>query len=191
MSRRHWGKHWRSAIKSAEAMDRAIGSRGDDAAPVPLFAGVDAPLAPTKRRRQALTLTPNIQSEHALQIDCTAMLHRIILPPPQVLWWAIDGAGSMDMTIGRNGVPIGILEARNRKLRGMVKGIPDYQFFGWRTAYFIELKRDADAPLTDDQKRVIGDLIKGGYECAICWAKWQVFDRVKQWGLCRPCEVTA
>lgn len=198
MGRPSWqGRRWRSAVNSAYAMDSAIGERDSGpslVSPLPLLVNIDAPLAPTaklKKKQRALVLKSNTRSEHQLQIECTAMLHRVILPRPQVRWWAIDGAGSMDQTIGRHGVPIGLLEARNRKLRGLTKGVPDYQFFGWRTAYFIELKKDAEAKLTDDQEEVIGDLLAGGYDCAICWDLWQVFDRVNLWGLTRPCAVMA
>lgn len=140
-------------------------------------------------KRKPFVLTQPERSEHELQIQCAKMFQRILLPWPQVIWFAIDAAGSRDMTPGKHGVPIGLLEMQKFIRRGGRKGVLDLIFLAWRTAYWIELKKDADASLTDEQRQMVKDLITGGYEVSICWDLWQVFAKVKEWGLCRNSAV--
>jgi hypothetical protein len=126
-------------------------------------------------------------SEHELQEDCTAMLERILLPG--VCWTAIDHGHSLDRTIGRHGVPIGLIEARKRKKRGVKPGLPDYLFWHGR-AFAIELKT-VDGTLSEDQEDFLQRLIVAGTEVKVCWSKSQVFDTVVCWGLTRPMTVSA
>jgi hypothetical protein len=137
---------------------------------------------------RAFHLVPDDPGEHELQIDCTSMLEKILLA--DVCWTAIDHAHSFDRTIGRHGVPIGLLEARKRKLRGIRKGICDYLFWHRASAFALELKV-GDNDLDDDQKAFIRRLIAAEVETKVCWSKPQVFDTVVKWGLTRPMQVTA
>jgi hypothetical protein len=125
--------------------------------------------------------------EHDFQIDCSDMLERILLP--SVAWTAIDHAHSLNMALGRNGRPIGYQEMARRKRRRIKAGLPDYLFWHRDRAFAIELKRDADAPLSDDQKMFLRGLIANGCEVAVCWLLDQVAERVRLWDLCRPFTV--
>jgi hypothetical protein len=136
------------------------------------------------RAVRTFDLTVPQQSEHDLQIDCTNMLWRVLLP--DISWSAYDHGHSFDKTIGRHGRPIGLLEMQKRKARGVKAGIPDYQFLYQGDTFAIELKASADAPLSDDQKAFLTSMIKNGAQVAICWTIWQVFNKVLEWGLCRP-----
>jgi hypothetical protein len=129
-------------------------------------------------------LTAYEPAEHELQISCTKALQRILLPG--VFFTAIDHAHSLNMTPGRNGRPIGYQEAAKRKARGVRTGLPDYWFVHRAAMFAIELKKNADAPLSDDQEDVLRELIANEVEVAICWTMDQVFGRIRQWGLCRP-----
>ena len=117
------------------------------------------------------------------------MLQRILMP--SVTWTAIDHAHSLNMQPGRNGRPIGLMEAAKRKARGVKAGIADYLFWHRGSAFAIEMKRDADAELSEDQKTFLQSLIDNDVEVAICWTENQVFDRVTCWQLCRVMTVTA
>jgi len=139
--------------------------------------------------RPTFALVAPTDSEHELQCNCTIMLYRILLPG--VVWTAIDHAHSLNMTPGRNGRPIGLMEAAKRKRRGVKPGIPDYQFFYHAGAFFIEMKEDASSPLSDDQVGYLTGLIENGFEVKICWTVTQVFDTVVGWGLTRPMSVRA
>jgi hypothetical protein len=133
---------------------------------------------------QLETLEP---SEHELQIDCTKMLGRLLLPDVQ--WTAVDHAHSLDRRIGRNGVPIGLIEARKRVARGIKPGICDYLFWHRAAAFAIEMKRNAYEVLSDDQKVFCRGLLKAGVKVKICWTIWQVDATATAWGLMRPHEV--
>src|SRR3954447_8339504 len=133
-------------------------------------------------------LSPYQQSEHELQIDCTDMLIRLLLPDVQ--WTAIDHAHSLNMRIGRNGKPIGLIEAMQRKRRGVKAGICDYLLWHRARAFAIELKV-GDADLEDCQKDFIRGLIRAEVETKVCWTKDQVFDTVISWGLTRAVRVSA
>jgi hypothetical protein len=132
-------------------------------------------------------LTPPSVLEHDLQIDCTKMLWRVLLP--DVCWTAVDHAHSLNMTIGRNGRPIGLLEAQKRVARGIKPGIADYLFWHESRGFAIELKRDVDADLSDDQDDFLRQMILAKVEVSVAWTIWQVFNKVKAWGLCRNVTV--
>jgi VRR-NUC domain len=134
--------------------------------------------------RQRFTLLPPIPEEHELQVDCTRMLAVALLP--DVCWTAIDHAHSLNMQLGRNGRPIGLIEAQKRKARGIKAGIADYLFWYDGDSYAIELKRDADSTLSDDQEVWLRAMIKAGAMVKVCWLLDQVFQTVYEWGLVRP-----
>jgi hypothetical protein len=129
------------------------------------------------------------EAEHELQIACTGMLWRILLP--DVCWTAVDHAHSLNMTIGRHGRPIGLIEAQKRKARGVKAGIPDYLFWRKAQAYAIELKATADGVLSDHQEDFLKAMIAAHAEVSICWTIDQVVERLTAWGLCRRTRVMA
>ena len=137
--------------------------------------------------RTAFVLTPHSPREHDLQIDCTTMLYRVLLP--DVCWTAIDHAHSLNMTIGRHGRPIGLVEAQKRVARGIKPGIADYLFWHRSHGFAIEMKRDSYEKLRDDQEDFLTQMILAKVEVSICWTLWQVFDKVKEWGLSRNVTV--
>jgi VRR-NUC domain len=149
--------------------------------------------------RPKLTLVADEPDEHELQISCTGMFAILLLPDVQ--WTACDLALSLDPTIGRNGRPIGLIQAAKRKARGCRAGVPDYLFWHRGRGYAIELKRNADEPLSDDQKAFIGNverpgrpasgLLGAGVPFKICWTKPQVAETLREWGLTRPFKVMA
>jgi VRR-NUC domain len=134
-------------------------------------------------------LVPYEPAEHELQIECTRALHRLLLP--NVAWSAIDHAHSLDRRIGRNGRPIGILEAQKRKARGVKKGLPDYLFWHQGKSFAIELKKTADSDLADEQKDRLRELLAAGVLVKVCWSLDQVMRTVTDWGLTRPWRVAA
>jgi hypothetical protein len=111
------------------------------------------------------------------------MLRLILLPDVQ--WTAIDHAHSLDRRIGRNGAPIGLIEVRKRKARGVKPGICDYLFWHRRCGFAIEMKRNADEDLSDDQKEFCQGLIDAEIPIKICWSKFQVYQTVVAWDLTR------
>lgn len=117
------------------------------------------------------------------------MLRIILLPAVQ--WTAIDHAHSLDRRIGRNGVPIGLIEVKKRKARGVKPGICDYLYWHDGCGYAIELKRNADEDLSDDQKEFCSGLIRARIPLKICWTKLQVFETVQGWGLTRTMREAA
>jgi hypothetical protein len=139
--------------------------------------------------RIAFALEALEPSEHELQIDCTTMLERILLQDVQ--WTAVDHAHSLDRRIGRNGVPIGLIEVKKRKARGVKSGICDYLFWFDGRAFAIELKRNASEKLSDDQKTFCRGLLRAGVLVKVCWTKSQVFNVVVDWGLTRPMRIAA
>lgn len=112
------------------------------------------------------------------------MMHSGILLP-DVAWTAIDHAHSLNMTRGRNGVPIGIMEMASRKARGVKKGICDYLFWHRSLGFAIEMKI-GDGKLDDDQKIFIRSLIAAQCDVAVCWTKVQLFRKLADWELLRP-----
>jgi hypothetical protein len=128
------------------------------------------------------------EEEHETQIACTAMLWKVLLP--DVAWTAIDHGHSMNMKIGRHGVPIGILEAQKRKKRGVKAGIADYLFWHRSFGFAIELKT-VDGVLSEGQEVFLGDLIRAEIPVSICWRIEQVLERCTAWGLCRHARVMA
>lgn len=133
--------------------------------------------------RPPFCLTPPSDAERVQQIDCTKMLEGVLRP--EVTWTAVDHAHSLNMTIGRNGRPIGIMEAVRRQAQGVKPGIPDYLFWSDSYAYAIEFKID-DGELTTDEKDFLRKLIASGTICKVCWGSVQVMNTVFQWGLVRP-----
>jgi hypothetical protein len=133
-------------------------------------------------------LTSYEPAEHEMQVDCTQMLARILLP--NVQWTAIDHAHSLDRRIGRNGRPIGIIQAAQRKRRGVKPGIPDFLFWHRSMSFAIELKV-GDNDLEPDQEEFLRGLIRAEVETKVCWTKDQVFNTVVSWGLTRPMRVAA
>lgn len=117
------------------------------------------------------------------QITCSEMLERVLLP--EVAWTAIDHGHSLNPTIGRNGRPIGIQEAVQRKRRGVKPGITDYLFWHQSYSYAIEFKVD-DGELTEDEKTFMRGLLAAGVICKVCWGSVQVMDTVYGWRLVRP-----
>jgi hypothetical protein len=117
------------------------------------------------------------------------MLRIILLPDVQ--WTSVDHAHSLDRRIGRNGVPIGLMEAQKRKSRGIRAGITDMLFWYRQRGFAIELKRNASEPLSDDQKTFCKGLLLAGIPVKICWSKDQVWRTVVEWGLTRPMTVMA
>lgn len=112
------------------------------------------------------------------------MLLRILRP--NVAFTAVDHAHSLNMTPGRNGRPIGLIEAAKRKARGVRAGIPDYLFWALARGFAIELKADADCKLSDDQEDFLKALISAQIEVSVCWTIDQVVDRCRAWDLLRP-----
>ena len=131
-------------------------------------------------------LQPSKYPEHALQIDCTAMLRRILLP--DVCWTAIDHAHSLNMTPGRHGRPIGLLEAQKRKARGVRAGVSDYLFWRHGAGFAIELKT-VDGSLSGDQRVFLQEMINTGIPVSVCWDIRQVAVKLLEWGLCRGVTV--
>ena len=140
------------------------------------------------RKLTEFALTPHQKGEHELQIDCTAMLKRLLLP--EVAWTAIDHGHSFDQTIGRNGRPIGLMEAQKRKARGIEPGIFDYAFWHGGASFALELKVGLN-DLSDDQETWGKRLIRAGVECKVCWSIDQVCQTVIAWRLTRPMRVMA
>jgi hypothetical protein len=138
--------------------------------------------------RGQFQLVTKTEREHVLQVDCTSMLNLILLP--SVTWTAIDHAHSLNMALGRNGRPIGFSEVAKRKARGVKAGIADYLFWHRGRGFAIELKRDADADLSDDQETFLSSLIANDVEVSIAWTIDQVAERVRFWNLCRHFTVT-
>lgn len=138
--------------------------------------------------RAAFQLTTPEPPEHELQIDCTTMLQTVLLP--NVCWTAIDHGHTFDMRPGRRGVPIGLLEARKRKARGVRAGVPDYLFWHRAHSFAIELKT-IDGDTSDDQKKFLREMISAEVEIAICRTITSVFYKVREWGLTRPMRVSA
>jgi hypothetical protein len=136
-----------------------------------------------------LKLVEYEQTEHELEISCAKMLRIILLPDVQ--WTSVDHAHSLDMRLGRSGVPIGLIEAQKRKARGVKAGIPDMVFWYQQRGYAIELKRNASEPLSDDQKIFCRGLLTAGIPVKICWTKHQVLETVEAWGLTRRFRVMA
>lgn len=134
-------------------------------------------------------LTAWTQPEHELQISCTRMLQRLLLP--DVAWTAIDHAHSLNREIGRHGREIGLLEMAKRKERGIKDGIPDYAFWHRGGSFAIELKRDADAPLSVGQEKFLTELLAAGCRVSVCWTIDQVFRKANSWGLLRSARITA
>jgi hypothetical protein len=134
-------------------------------------------------RQPAFTLVAPEPFEHELQVDCTKML--LLVLRPDVQWTAIDHAHSLDMRPGRHGRPIGLLEAQKRKARGCKPGICDYLFWHRRLGFAIELKRNADEDLSDDQKVFCQGLLDACIPLRVCWTSDQVFATVRSWGLTR------
>lgn len=131
---------------------------------------------------QVLTLVSPEQDEHELQISCTNMLRLLLLP--DVCWTAIDHSHSVDRRIGRNGFPIGLLEMKKRKARGVEDGIWDYAFWHRDKSFAVEMKV-GDNDLSDAQKEWGKRLIAAGVHVKVCWSKTQLFDTVVSWGLTR------
>ena len=128
-------------------------------------------------------------TEHELQLDCTRMLERILLEDVQ--WTAVDHAHSLDKRLTKNGVPIGLIEMKKRKARGIKAGITDYLFWHRSLGFAIEMKRNASERLSDDQKIFCRGLLKAGIPVKVCWTIWQVDEHVTEWGLTRPHTVMA
>jgi hypothetical protein len=142
-----------------------------------------------KQHAKPFELTsPDTMSEHALQIACTRMLQRVLLPT--VAWTAIDHGHSFDMRIGRRGVPIGLLEAQKRVARGVRPGLPDYAFWHAGDSFAIELKT-LDGTLSPEQKNWLRSLIANKVHCRVCCSQNLVFDTVVEWGLTRRMKVAA
>ena len=111
------------------------------------------------------------------------MLAIVLLP--EVAWTAIDHAHSLDRRIGRNGVPIGLIEVRKRQARGIKSGIWDLWFWHRGITHVIELKV-GDNDLTDEQENFGNKLLAAGVDrLKVCWNKNQVFNTVVGWGLTR------
>ena len=136
-----------------------------------------------------LTLIGPEPTEHELQISCTGMFGVLLLPDVQ--WTATDLAHSLDPTIGRNGRPIGLIEAQKRKARGCRAGVPDYLFWHRGRGYAIELKRNASEGLSDDQRDFVTGLLAAEIPVKVCWTKPQVAETLQEWGLTRPFRVMA
>lgn len=137
----------------------------------------------TKRSTRAFALSAPEPSEHQLQIACTDMLWRILLPDVQ--WTAIDHAHSLDQRLTRKGIPIGKVEAQKRKRRGIKPGIPDYLFWHQGRPYAIELKV-GDGDLSPDQEEFCRGLIRAGAQLKVCWSSSQFMETISAWGLVRP-----
>jgi hypothetical protein len=122
-------------------------------------------------------------SEHELQVACADACWRILLPDVQ--WTAVDLGHSLDQRAGRNGVPIGLIEARKRKRRGCKPGCFDFLFWHQTNAFAIELKV-GDGDLSDDQKEFGRGLIRAGCKLKVCWTFEQFISTITAWGLVRP-----
>lgn len=133
--------------------------------------------------RPRFHLMPPEPSEHELQIECTSMLALILLP--DVCWTAIDHAHSLDRRPTPGGLPIGMVEMRKRKARGIRSGLWDYFFWHRGITHVIELKV-GDNDLTPEQETFGRALIAAGVDrLKVCWNKDQLFHTVVDWGLTR------
>jgi hypothetical protein len=144
---------------------------------------------PRKPAAKPFRLKPPRYLEHQLQIDCTTMLRSGVLLP-DVCWTAIDHAHSLNMTPGRYGRPIGLLEAQKRRARGVRAGVSDYLFWRLGRGFAIELKT-VDGSLSDDQKTFLKEMIEAGIPVSVCWDIRQVIAKLQAWGLCRRVTVMA
>jgi hypothetical protein len=133
------------------------------------------------RRFQLVAPEP---TEHELQIVCADACWRILLPDVQ--WTAVDLGHSLDQRVGRNGVPIGLIEAQKRKRRGCKPGVFDFLFWHRGAAFAIELKRNADEQLSDDQKEFGRGLIRAGCKVKVAWTFDLFIQTITVWGLVRP-----
>jgi hypothetical protein len=129
------------------------------------------------------TLVAPDPSEHELQITCADACWRILLPDVQ--WTAVDLGHSLDQRIGRNGVPIGLIEAQKRKRRGCKPGVFDFLFWHRGAAFAIELKRNADEQLSEDQKEFGRGLIRAGCKVKVAWTLDLFISTLAAWGLLR------
>jgi len=145
-------------------------------------------MADRRGRPPLFILVPPEQDEHELQESVTGMLHIILLPDVQ--WTSVDHSHSINMQLGRNGRPIGLIEAGKRKRRGIKPGIWDILLWRLGQGYAIELKV-GNNDLSDDQETFGEGLIRAGVKLKVCWNKDQVFDTVVGWGLTRPMRVAA
>jgi hypothetical protein len=136
----------------------------------------------------ALTAPQLYRNEHELQIACTRMFIPLMLPA--VTWSAVDHGHSFDRTIGRNGRPIGLLEAQKRKARGIKAGLPDYLLWHLGDAFAIELKMP-DGELSDDQKDMIRSLLANRVRVKVCYSTSLVLATLAEWELLRPMRVAA
>jgi hypothetical protein len=122
-------------------------------------------------------------AEHEVQVQCVAMFEVLLLP--DVAWTAIDHAHSIDRRIGRNGVPIGLLEMHRRKKRGIKSGIWDIFLWHRSLTHVIELKV-GDNDLTLDQENFGNQLLAAGVtNLRVCWTFEQVKRTIIEWGLTR------
>jgi hypothetical protein len=136
----------------------------------------------------AFKLTSYVQRERDAQVqDANAM--RILLRPG-VCWTAVDHGHSFNPTIGRNGEPIGLLEAKIRKARGVRAGIPDFLLWADRKPFALERKIEGGV-LSDDQKLFQAELTDAGVTVATCFSQKDVLDALGEWGLLRSYTATA
>jgi hypothetical protein len=131
--------------------------------------------------RKGSALPPK-QSEHDAQVEVAKKLRQILLP--DVCWSSVDHAHSLDRRPSKYGVPIGMLEAKKRKARGIRAGLPDFMFWHRAKPFAIEFKI-AGGELTDEERKFLREMIRAGVEVKVCWGERQVVATVTAWGLTR------
>lgn len=132
-------------------------------------------------KRQPFRLTERIEPEHPLQKQIAWALAIEIAPAGTasrdgVCWFAIDHANFA----GLPGV---------RAARGVVAGIPDFEFLFRGLAHFIELKTEVGR-LNDAQRERIPALQAAGAAVAIARSLPDVLARLDAWGIPRHRRTT-
>lgn len=85
-----------------------------------------------------------------------------------------------------NGGSRNVIEARNLKLMGVLKGFPDLFLFipkgGWH-GLFIELKQKnaKQSNVSDNQAQMLERLTSQGYCCKVCFGANEAIDTIKDY----------
>jgi hypothetical protein len=131
----------------------------------------------------AFRLTSYVEAERNAQIQDANLLK--ILLRPGVCWTAIDHGHSVNPTLGKNGQPIGVLEAKLRKARGVRSGIPDMLFWADGKPYAIERKVEGGV-ISERQREFQEELKQAGVLVAVAWSQAELCATLTAWGLLRP-----
>ena len=135
------------------------------------------------RRRVAPQPIRFPQSEDGLHMAISQWLRWNVAPPGErsdagVIWWSIEHRNAKSS-----------IEGANRKVRGVIAGIPDTQFFwpegeGSRCG-LIELKF-GKGTRSDEQKALHGVLAASGVLVATCYSLIEVVEQLAAWSVPVP-----